>query len=143
MKPQRHVSNKKKAFADLIPHAERVRLAGKVCYDGSPWHKRNPGDFGFDPPSKPRPDKSLCDDAGVFSKSEAERLLKEGVLRGLVSKQRRGGFPQNIWAVSQTGVPVEAMLGNKVKGCYHGYPLMEEELFSRQVLEKWKDACDG
>ena len=127
----------------MQPHAERARLAEKVCYDGSPWHKRKPGDFGFDPPPKPRSDKSLYDDAGVFSKSEAERLLKEGILRGLVSKQCRNGFPQNIWAVSKSGVPVEAMLGNKVKGCYHGYPLLEGELFGQQVLEKWEGMSDG
>ena len=54
-----------------------------------------PGDFGLNPPAQPRDDKTLCDDAGIFTRSEAQRLLWEGVQRGLISEQAAGAsFPR-------------------------------------------------
>ncbi|MCX7672666.1 MAG: hypothetical protein N2Z63_03555, partial [Thiobacillaceae bacterium] len=60
------------ALAQLQPLVERA------CYGGNPEHKRDPGDFGLTPPAAPRPAKSLCDVAQVFTRREAQRLLKEG-----------------------------------------------------------------
>lgn len=48
-------------------------------------HKRSPGDFGLRPPSNPRPDATLCDDAQIFKKAEAQEILEAGIDRGLVS----------------------------------------------------------
>ncbi len=113
-------------------------MAVRVRYGGNPEHKRNPGDFGLTPPAQPRPDKTLCDDIKLFSKAEAERLLKEGIRKGMVSQvHREEGFPQNIWAVTTGGVPVEAQLENPCTGyimdtrCHTTIP------FSRQVIQKW------
>ena len=113
-------------------------MAVRVRYGGNPEHKRNPGDFGLTPPAQPRPDKTLCDDIKLFSKAEAERLLKEGIRKGMVSQvHREEGFPQNIWAVTTGGVPVEAQLENPCTGVYHGYPMPYNDPFSRQVIQKW------
>ncbi len=117
-------------------------LYDKVSYGGNPQHKRNPGDFGLNPPAAPRAAKSLCDSAGFFTRKEASRLLKEGVEHGLVSERvNEHGFPQNIWSVLDCGngkkIPLESQLENPYKGTYHGYPLPETDPMYQQVLEKW------
>ena len=40
--------------------------------------------------------------------------------KGMISQARRKGFPQNIWAVTSDGSPVEAQLENASSGIYHG-----------------------
>ncbi len=60
------------------------------------------------PPAQRRPDTCLCDQSGIVTRAEALELLSEGVSRGLVSVQQRGDFPQNIWAVTPGGYPMEA-----------------------------------
>ena len=88
-------------------------LIKRVQYGGNPEHKINPGDFGLEPPSSPRPDKTLCDGAGIFERDKAVTLLREGIRRGLISVQERDGLPQNIWAVTPDGIPLEAQLENQ------------------------------
>jgi len=117
-------------------------IVDRVSYGGNPEHKRNPGDFGLTPSAQPRPDKSLCDEIGVFRKAEAERLLRDGVKRGLVSENWRHGFPQNIWSVTADSKPVEAQLENAVAGVYHGYPMPQSDSFSQAVLQRWSET-DG
>jgi hypothetical protein len=89
---RRTTANPKRRLRDA-PVTERDRLAletlaTKATYGGNPEHKKNHGDFKLSPPSRPRPDKSLCDGAGIFKRAEAEALLKEGIRRGLVSVQQ-------------------------------------------------------
>ena len=55
---------------------------------------------------------------------------------GVISKQERDGWPQNAWAVTRRGDPVEAQ--HEGNGCYHGYPMPEEDPFREDVLAKWK-----
>ena len=50
--------------------------------------------------------------AAAFSKSVALRYLHDGIRKGLVSVQTRGDSPQNIWAVTDAGEPLEAQLEN-------------------------------
>ena len=114
-------------------------LASRVRYGGNPEHKKNPGDFGLTPPVSPRPDKTLCDATGIFERNVAEELLKSGIRKGLVSVQKRGEFPQNVWAVTDKGLPVEAQLENAFKGTYHGYPVAPTDPFREQILDVWGD----
>lgn len=106
-------------------------------YVGSPLHKRIPGDFGLTPPSAPRPAKTLCD-AIVDRKQDAQRLLSEGGRRGLVSEQQRNGWPQNIWAVTNEGVALEAQLDNEEQGTYHGYPMALNDPLREEVIKRWE-----
>jgi hypothetical protein len=110
-------------------------LLENVRYRGNPEHKRNPGDFGLTPPSAPRPGKTLCDEVQIFSRTEALRLLQEGLRRGMFSPQERNGWPQNVWAVTQRGEPLEAQ--RESDGIYHGYPMPEADPFREKVLERW------
>ncbi|MFP5231156.1 MAG: hypothetical protein ACLGQX_00870 [Acidobacteriota bacterium] len=113
-------------------------LIERVRYGGNPEHKMNPGDFGLDPPSSPRPDKTLCDGTGIFERSKAVELLREGIRRGLISVQERDGLPQNVWAVTPDGIPLEAQLENQAEATYHGYPMPPGDPLSREVLRRWK-----
>jgi len=74
--------NPKRRIQQACDPDEIERLAEAVSYGGNPEHKRNPGDFGLSPPAAPRPDKTLCDRAGVFDKREAEELLRQGIRQG-------------------------------------------------------------
>lgn len=139
---RRRAFNPKRRFCpeDLLPDrqkslAERLQSAR---YAGNPEHKRNPGDFGLDPPRAPRPGKSLCDSAGIFRRSEALALLKTGLGKGMFSLQEREGWPQNVWAVTENGEPVEAQL--EAPGVYHSYPMPKADPFRERVLERWNSA---
>ena len=60
-------------------------LAKRARYSGNPEHKRNPGDFGLDPPSSPRPGKTLCDAVEIHTRAAAVALLRTGVRKGTFS----------------------------------------------------------
>lgn len=111
-------------------------LSRAARYRGNPGHKRNPGDFCLTPPSRPRMNKSLCDTASIFSRSEAEELLRKGIQKGCISVQEAGGWPRIVWAVAD-GIVLEARLDNEAQGTYHGYPLDREDPFASAVIEFW------
>lgn len=141
MKPRRTPNPKRRIRSKPEKPEELARLdqlSKAVGYGGNPEHKRNPGDFGL-PLIGRRQGKSLCDDAGILTRKEAKRLLREGVRRGVVSVQERNGWPQNVWAVSDGGHVVEAMLENSELGTYHGYKLPDSDPFAGDVLARWRD----
>jgi hypothetical protein len=113
------------------------QLAAQVSYGGNPEHKMNPGDFGLTPPSDPRPAKSLCDVAAIFKRKLAHTLLQEGIRKGLVSDRTLGKWPKNVWAVTESGIALEAQLENAESGSYHGYPMPDSDPFAEQVLLRW------
>lgn len=116
---------------------ERSRLEQAV-YEGSPYHKRNPGDFGLPPPALPRPDKTLCDEAGISCRAAAERLFHKGIRRGLVSEATTPtGFPKEFWVVDKDGNVFEAMYGGSRDGCYHGYPIRRSDPLFDAVRKAW------
>jgi hypothetical protein len=128
--------NPKRALRDAstLPPAQLEQWAETARYSGNPEHKRNPGDFGLTPPAAARMGKTLCDRVGVFSRDAAIDLLREGFRLGLVSRQQRDGWPQNVWAITSLGEPLEAQLeGN---GVYHGYPLPENDPFRDVLLRR-------
>lgn len=112
-------------------------LVGRVSYGGNPEHKKNPGDFGLNPPSGPRAGKSLCDEANVFSRRLALDYLKQGLAKGLISDRCKGEWPQNIWSVTAEGVPLEAQLENPERGSYHGYPMPPSDPLAEEILTRW------
>ena len=135
--PRRGSFNPKRRIAENVSRAQLADLADRVRYTGNPTHKRNPRDFNLTPPAQPVLDKTLCDAAGIVSLREAMSLLREGVAKGLVSVQGRGGFPQNIWSVTTDGHPLEAQLENQVQGTYHGYPMPSTDDFRDEILQRW------
>jgi hypothetical protein len=141
MAPARRTFNSKRRLCPAAEIASRqAALAariGQLRYTGNPEHKRNPGDFGLNPPAGPRPNKSLCDEVRIFNRAEALELLQAGFQKGTFSAQERGGWPQNVWAVTENGEPLEAQLEGQ--GAYHGYPMPRSDPFREQVLERWRN----
>ena len=115
-------------------------LARRVRYRGSPLHKRDPGDFDLAPPAQPRDDKTLCDGVHIHARHVAQALLREGVERGLISVQTRGQYPQNIWAVTKDGYPLEAQLDNQQQGTYHGYPMPTTDPLRDEIILRWSQS---
>ena len=72
----------------------------------------------------------------MSQRQAATGLLKSGVGKGMVSLQRRHGWPQNVWAVSGE-VAFEAQLENPEQGSYHGYPMPQDDDFRQVVQEEW------
>ena len=120
-----------------LTDAERSRLHLEATYEGSPLHKRNPGNFGLTPPASPRLDKTLCDEANVFDKAVASELLTKAINRGLVSEKTTDGYPKQLWVVDDHGQVFEAMYGGSRAGCYHGYPIRRQDPFFEEVSAAW------
>lgn len=132
-------NSKRRVQADPVTPenwAHLAEIAGRVRYVGSPLHKRNPADFGLQPPASPRQGKTLCDGA-VDRHVVAQHLLETAVRKGLVSLQVRNGWPQNVWAVTDSGVALEAQLDNEQLGTYHGYPMTHADPLREQVVLRW------
>jgi hypothetical protein len=126
--------------AAALSGAEREFLRKNAAYEGSPHHKRNPGDFGLIPPAAPRKDKTLCDEAGVFKRTEANALFDKAVDRGLVSDATTlEGFPKQMWVVDDHGQVFEAMYGGSRPGRYHGYPVRRTDPLFQQISEAWAE----
>ena len=136
MKRRKGFNNKRKLQSGSVS-PELLALVDQVTYGGNPEHKRNPGNFGLKPPADPRPYKTLCDDCGIFDVAIAESLLRSGLERGFTSQQMKGRWPQNIWAVTDKGYPVEAQLENKDQGTYHGYPMPESDPMRDIIYNLW------
>jgi hypothetical protein len=128
---------RKIAASNLLTPAQRAALAVRISYGGNGEHKLRPGDYGLAAPPNPRPGKMLCDAKGPFPLADAEALLRSGAAKGMISEQRRNGWPQNIWAVSDAGLPFEAQLENRATGVYHGYPMAEDDDFRAIVMREW------
>ncbi len=120
-----------------LANKQRVieECAQRVRYGGNPEHKRNPGDFCLDPPGSPRPGKTLCDAVRIDTRAAALALLRTGLRKGMFSVQERGGWPQNVWAVTDDGEPLEAQM--EADGVYHGYPMPQDDPFREDVLARW------
>jgi hypothetical protein len=125
--------------AQAQARADELRaLAERARYGGNPEHKKNPGDFGLTPPSDPRQGKSLCDVAKIFKRDEAEKLLRAGLCKGLVSDRMVSEWPKNVWSVTDDGFALEAQLENPDLGIYHGYPMPETDPLSLEVIRRWR-----
>ncbi len=120
-----------------LSDAEGDYLKEHATYEGSPHHKRNPGDFGLMPPAAPRADKTLCDEAGICRLEEASELFDRAIAAGLVSEQFVGQFPKYMWVIDGEGRAFEAIYGGSRTGRYHGYPIRRSNPFFDEIVDAW------
>jgi hypothetical protein len=132
--------NPKRRIVKSTDEARLESLSKTVVYTGNSAHKKHPGDFGLTPPAQPRLNKTLCDGTHV-NRKEAMRLLRSGAKLGLISILEWNGLPQNIWAVSQDGIPLEAQLENVESATYHGYPMGSGDPLAREIFARWKEGA--
>lgn len=134
----RQSNNPKRRIAppNSLDAQEQASLLAATRYVGSALHKRIPSNYGFHPPTNPRPHKSLCDDLRPVSSQEAQCLFAAGVGKSMISTHREGQLPKYIWSVDELGEAYEAKLGNQG---YHGYRLNEEgeKAMRTLVLREW------
>jgi hypothetical protein len=136
MRKRKTFNSKRRMLEECNPH-DLEDWVQNVRYGGNPEHKKNPGDFGLQPPAEPRSDKTLCDEVGIFDRKLATGLLKEGIQRGLVAVQMRAKFPQNVWAVTQNGQPLEAQLENPAQGIYHLKVARKSQIVDKYVYNQY------
>ena len=118
-------------------------LASTVRYQGSALHKTRPGDYGFKPPTAPRPSKSICDGRRTIPKVEAQLLLEDGIRLGMVSSRLEGAWPKYVWAVDDSGEAYEAKLGHDRRR-YHGYRLgLDDGAMRDWVKAEWSKRKAG
>jgi hypothetical protein len=130
---------KRRVIVHKLVTKERVDdLKGRVRYIGSGHHKRNPADYGFDRAS-PRPTKSLCDANRVITQTEAQKLIEDGISKGVFSPLQEDGWPKYIWSVSESGEVFEAKTHPNTPGQYHGYPLEDEDDMRDYIYRIWSE----
>jgi len=138
--PVRQSTNPKRRIAEsgAFGEEQQERLLVKARYIGSATHKRRPADYGFQPPTNPRPHKSLCDDLRSIPVAEARKLFAAGVRKGMVSTFCVDGLPKYVWGVDDHGEAYEAKWD---RDGYHGYRLDKEgEKYQRDcVLKAWSE----
>ena len=122
------------AASGVLSLPERQALAGRLTYVGSANHKRQPGDYGFHPPTNPRPSKSLCDARRCVLLGEAQALMQKGILKGMISTWFVGDVPKYVWSVDEFGEAFEAKIG---RDGYHGYRLESDDTMRDIVLREW------
>jgi hypothetical protein len=125
--------------ANALDPAEVKRIALDARYGGSAIHKLHPGNYGFHPPTNPRPSKPLCDDRRPIPDTEAATLMREGIRKGMISQTEPGQLPKYVWAVDEWGEVYEAKTKPGQETLYHGYRLGDDERQMRaEVLSEWK-----
>ena len=138
--PKRQGNNPKRRLIprDELDAEDLRRLARETCHVGSALHKSKPADYGFTPPTSPRPSKSLCDGRRIVKEREAKTLFGQGLSRGMVSPYAKNGFPKYVWAVDRDGEVYEAKVGGDGRS-YHGYALNadRERDLCRWVVTEW------
>lgn len=120
---------------------ERETLAARITYTGSAHHKRRPGDYGFQPPVNPRPNKDVCDAKGKRQVllTEAQSFFAAGLRKGMVSAPGTNGLPKYVWSVDENGDVFEAKARPERETEYHGYRLgADEDTMRRYILAEWK-----
>ncbi len=117
---------------------QRAFLRDRARYEGSPLHKKEPHNFDLTPPTSPRLDKTLCDEAGIFDRQVAFDLFSRAIEVGLVSeKDKVPGFPAQMWVVDDAGRVFEIIYGGSQEGYYHGYPIRRSNLLFDKILTAW------
>ena len=121
--------------------ADRINLIARVSYVGSAHHKRRPGDYGFQPPVNPRPNKDVCDAKGKKQVllAEARTLFEVGIQKGMFSQPTENGLPKYVWSIDELGDVFESKSRPEREAEYHGYRLGDDEAHMRRyVLAEWK-----
>lgn len=136
---KRQSNNPKRRIApqNSLAKSEQDVLIKQSRYVGSAIHKRTPSNYGFHPPTNPRPSKAVCDDLRSIPSQEAQRLFIDGIRKSMISTYcEENGLPKYVWAVDEQGEAYEAKTGN---GGYHGYRLDEaaEQHMRNLVLDEW------
>jgi len=136
--PKRQGNNPKRRIAPKDGTDPQVldRLAAEAVHTGCAHHKSRPADYGFHPPTNPRPNKPPCDGSRVVRRAEATARFQAGIRRGMISTCCQGGLPKYVWAVDENDRVYEAKQGSNPND--HGYePGDDESAMKKLVAREW------
>lgn len=131
--PRRDDSRRKRWLATDPSSAEitaRFHAIKYVCYGK---HKANPHLYDVDPYRGQDSDRTLCDDHAVLGKHD---LVRIPALFGRAAAARL--FGNLIWTIDDTGWIYELAVTNRVRNEWHGYPLLKDDTFARQVWDRFR-----
>jgi hypothetical protein len=137
---ERIADNQNRRMLPEMPvRALREQLAGRVGYEGSGAHKGDPYSWGIEPYRGRRRDRTYCDLNAKFhyeDRHRIKRLLKRGVLGGLISENAIQGDPTMLWTLDHNGWIYELRITHPGRAIYHGYPVLPSDPFARKVIAR-------
>lgn len=137
---ERSRDNPKRRLSSSIPRdAERDELCNAVQYGPYSKHKYNPIAYGLKPYGGPDVERTYCDEHAKFAHADSSRiprLLRRGLHLGLQSERAAGDVPAMIWTIDDNGWIYELRITNAGQAEYHGYPILQNDAFARQILAR-------
>jgi hypothetical protein len=143
---ERSSDNDKRKLREPAPKAEaRETLARRARFEGSAKHKLEPRAFGLEPaPSDD--DDTYCDGHAGFRPEDMARtgrLLRRGLLAGLIGQIDKQGDPTLIWTVDDNGWVYEGRITTPTRALYHAYPLLPSDAFAKIVIARYAEWAYG
>lgn len=136
----RSSDNEKRRLIEPAPSPEKcIELAARTRFEGSGKHKLEPYAFGLKP-ARSDDDDTYCDGHAGFSPEDMPRvgrLLKRGMLAGLVGHIETKGDPTLIWTVDDNGWVYEGRITTATQALYHGYPLLSSDALAKIVIARY------
>lgn len=141
---QRSSDNQKRQLCLELPtQAARKALAARATYRCYSKHKYHPRAFGVEPYSGLGEDRTYCDAHADFQPKDMARvgdLLIRGIMAALWSENTSQGDPSQLWTIDDNGWIYELRITIPSRAEYHGYPLLPNDAFGRQVLARFIEA---
>jgi hypothetical protein len=139
---ERSSDNDKRRLREPTPTSEaREALAARARFAGSGKHKLEPRAFGLEPAPSDH-DDTYCDGhAGSRPADMARtgRLLRRGLLAGLIGHNDKQGDPTLIWTVDDDGWVYEGRITTPTQALYHAYPLLPSDAFAKIVIARYAE----
>ncbi len=139
---ERSSENDKRRLREPIPDAAaREALAARARFSGSGKHKLEPRAFGLEPASSDE-DDTYCDGHAGFRPDDMARtgrLLRRGLLAGLIGRNDKQGDPTLIWTVDDNGWVYEGRITTPSQALYHAYPLLPSDAFAKMVIARYAE----
>lgn len=138
--PQRSRNNAKRRLSVLLPtDLERDTLTACVSYGCYSKHKYNPAAYNLAPYAGQDEERTYCDEHAGFRKTDVSRapaLLRRGIQLGLCSDRKSDDVPVMLWTIDDNGWIYELRVTNVGLFQYHGYPVLTNDAFAKQVLAR-------
>jgi hypothetical protein len=118
---------------------ECSNLAERASYGSYSKHKYNPAAYGLTPYAGQDEERTYCDEHAGFRKSDIARvptLLRRGIQLGLWSERIADEIPTILWTIDDNGWIYELRVTNVGLFQYHGYPVLANDAFAKQVLAR-------
>lgn len=138
--PQRSRNNAKRRLSVLVPtDMERDNLIACASYGAYAKHKYNPAAYHLAPYAGQDEERTYCDEHAGFGKADVARvptLLRRGIQLGLCSDRKADNAPAMLWTIDDNGWIYELRVTNVDLFQYHGYPVLTNDAFAKQVLAR-------